>query len=231
MYRLKMSKYRLLIICLVCKLLRISDCSEKNSTAWSSINLLVDSREYKHGYTDAIQTTETFGIIIKSNHSVTSAPKNLWTKIEVSELPQKTTTPVDSSSSLFATRYHATLGNIMASVTKAPVGDQTSESDFASSVVDKLMIWANRSLADLNATAEAARKGSNGETGHAFFDLDDDDDDDDDDYDDDDYDDDDDYNKKDKEEIEEVEEVEPNVEETADAVETEPQEEYVESEY
>lgn len=184
-----MSSLCLLIIYLFCEFI---ECIP-NST-WSK-----DSRELKNGLANAVHTTETNGIIIKSSN--TTASPTLWTKIEV----KPPGTPL--------VKYHAKLGLAK---------NQSASNHSVSEVVTTA---ANRSVVE-NASTEVPRKGVNGETGHAFL-YDDDDDDDDDYYDDDDDDDyDDDGYRIKHEEEDEVEEVVEDHAEEPEAAETEAQEEY-----
>lgn len=224
-----MSVFCVLIVYVFCEFIEITYCvSEPNSTSWSTINFLVDSRELKHGFANAVHTTETYGIIIKSNNSSnisvsTTTTPNLWTKIEVSKPPQRTTATYFAEPLV---KYHAKLGAAKNQSKEEAVKNQTtSKEQLVERTTTKI-----RSMGAENASTEVPRKGVNGETGHAFFYDDDDDDDYYDDDDDDDYDDDG-YRIKNHEEDEEVEEevmdtVEPHAEEPIEAAETEAQEEY-----
>lgn len=225
-----MSVFCLLIIYVFCEFIEITYCvSEPNSTSWSTINLLVDSRELKNGFPKAVHTTETYGIIIKSSNSSnfsasTASTPNLWTKIEISEPPERTTAKTSLLQPLV--KYHAKLGAAMNQSRETVKNRTTSSEELVERTTTKI-----RSMAAENASTEVPRKGVNGETGHAFF-YDDDDDDDDDYYDDDDDYEDDGYRIKNQEEEEEeveeevIEPAEPHAEEPIEAAETEAQEEY-----
>ncbi len=214
-----MSEYCLLIVCLVCKFIKISDCSAaKNATDWSAIDSATDGRDFKNGFAGVAPATDVAGDVDGSEGPTIAGAGSLWTKVDVTVRPHRT-----RSTSKQGGKYRATLRSTPAT-RSADVEDGTAaiEGNGAASVSS-----SNRSLETTNTSTEVPRKGVNGETGHAFFYDDDDDDDDYDDDDDDEYDDED-YPKK-EEEIEEVEDPDQNVEEQAEAADTEAQEEYNES--
>ncbi len=207
--RLKMSEYCLLIVCLVCKFVKISDCSAaKNSTDRSAIDSAADGDDLKNAFASGATTTEASGNVGGSKEPASTGAGGLWTEIDVTVRPHRT-----RSTSETGNKYRATLK--LTSVTKSADAENGT-----GSIEDPgdALVSSNRSLEIANTSMGMPRKGVNVETGHAFLDDDDDD------YDDDDEEYDKDYPKKDKEEVEEVEEPDQNVEEQADVADTEIQE-------